>query len=542
MYNLLVGLQAVSIVVLLLEVIYMVTRISNRSQTIMFLFVLEAMVNNMGYFLELTAKTKDVALMGTCVSYIGKSFLLLTVFVYVMQFCEIKVPKLITIILVVFHTVLLFTVFAREQTTLYYSSVEYVDNGLFSHLELGKGPLYIAFMALIGIYAVTMLIALVLKLKKTHVKYVRNQIICIISLIFVCAFSLLITLLGFVHEYDWTSMGYFASALILVYGFFRNKMFETLKLAKEYIVDSMDAGIVVTDMEGGHLYHNDLVEKIYPEIATADKAAAIEEMKAAYEKEEHIFAVNKVFYTTCNVIHEDGKDKGYIYLLSDVTDTYDYTEQLETDVTSMSREVKRIQHAVISGLADMVEARDDLTGTHIHNTSLYVAILAKALQKKATNHMLTDRYVESMIEAASLHDIGKITISDTILLKPGKLTPEEFEIMKTHPANGAKMIEEIAARVGETDYLVVAKEMAHYHHEKWDGTGYPMGLKGEKIPVCARIMAIADVYDALRSKRSYKEEIPEKEALKIIREGAGTHFDPEIVDIFFENLLVIQQV
>ena len=183
-----------------------------------------------------------------------------------------------------------------------------------------------------------------------------------------------------------------------------------------------------------------------------------------------------------------------------------------------------------------------MTGTHIHNTSLYVAILAKAWQKKATNHMLTDRYVESMIEAASLHDIGKITISDTILLKPGKLTPEEFEIMKTHPANGAKMIEEIAARVGETDYLVVAKEMAHYHHEKWDGTGYPMGLKGEEIPVCARIMAIADVYDALRSKRSYKEEIPEKEALKIIREGAGTHFDPQIVDIFFENLLVIQQV
>ncbi len=543
MYGVVVALQAVSIVVLMLEVVYMVSKISNRGQAMMFLFVLEVLINNIGYMLELLAESKQTAFMGTCVSYIGKSYLLLTVFAYVMYFCQIKIPKVLTAVLMIFHSAILIIVFGYNKTNLYYTSVEYVDNGWFSHLELGKGPMYMAFMIMIGIYTVSMIGVLIRQLGIFHTKYAKKQIWCLLAVIIVCFISLILTLSGITCEYDCTALGYLLSAIILLYGFFRNGLFDTLKLAKEYVVDNMDAGVIVLDMEDNLLYYNAIAEKIYTDLNTRNKNAAIEEMKQSYENDEHVFATNRVFHISSDVIDEAGQKRGIVYLLSDVTDTYDYTEKLESDVKDMSREVTRIQHAVISGLADMVEARDDLTGMHIHNTSLYVAIVAKALQKKkGKTGILTDAYVETMVEAAPLHDIGKITVSDTILCKPGKLTAEEYEIMKTHAARGAKMIDEIIDRVGKTDYLVMAKDMAYYHHEKWDGTGYPQGLKGEEIPICARIMAIADVYDALRSKRSYKEEYSEAEALQIIKDSSGTHFDPELVEIFVDNILVIQQV
>ncbi len=543
MYGVVVALQAISIVVLMLEVVYMVSKISNRGQAMMFLFVLEVLINNIGYMLELLAESKQTAFMGTCVSYIGKSYLLLTVFAYVMYFCQIKIPKVLTAVLMIFHSAILIMVFGYNKTNLYYTSVEYVDNGWFSHLELGKGPMYMAFMIMIGIYTVSMIGVLIRQLGIFHTKYAKKQIWCLLAVIIVCFISLMLTLSGITREYDCTALGYLLSAIILLYGFFRNRLFDTLKLAKEYVVDNMDAGVIVLDMEDNLLYYNAIAEKIYTDLNTRNKNAAIEEMKQSYENDEHVFATNRVFHISSDVIDEAGQKRGIVYLLSDVTDTYDYTEKLESDVKDMSREVTRIQHAVISGLADMVEARDDLTGMHIHNTSLYVAIVAKALQKKkGKTGILTDAYVETMVEAAPLHDIGKITVSDTILCKPGKLTAEEYEIMKTHAARGAKMIDEIIDRVGKTDYLVMAKDMAYYHHEKWDGTGYPQGLKGEEIPICARIMAIADVYDALRSKRSYKEEYSEAEALQIIKDSSGTHFDPELVEIFVDNILVIQQV
>ena len=543
MYELVVSLQAISMAILMFEVLYMSAKISNRGQAMMFLFVLEILINNVGYMIELLATTKEMAVLGTGISYIGKTYMLLTVFAYIMYFCQIMIPKIVYGVLVVFHTIILGLVFGYEKIGWYYTSVEYItDKGWYPHLELGKGPAYMAFEAVIVIYTILMVIALIHRLRVVHTKHVKKQLQCLLSLIGVCFVTYIVTLTGVTCEYDCTALGYLISALILYYGFFRKGMFDTLKLAKEYVVDNMDAGVMVLDMEDNLLYHNAIAERIYAELGTKQKQEAVEEMKQSHEHDEHVFADNKVFHISKDMIYENGQEQGVLYLLSDVTDTYDYTERLESNVKDMSKEVTRIQHGVISGLADMVEARDDLTGMHIHNTSLYVAILAKAFQKKKGKHTLSDEDVETMIEASPLHDIGKIAISDNILCKPGKLTPEEYDVMKTHAARGAKMIEDIISRVGETNYLLVAKDMAYYHHEKWDGTGYPQGLKGKDIPLCARIMAIADVYDALRSKRSYKEEYPEAAALQIIKESAGTHLDPELVELFFDNLAVIQQV
>ena len=193
-----------------------------------------------------------------------------------------------------------------------------------------------------------------------------------------------------------------------------------------------------------------------------------------------------------------------------------------------------MQSGMITFMAEVVENRDDNTGGHIKRTAKYVEVIAKELKKKGLySDILTDSYVNDMIISAPLHDIGKIHIPDAVLNKPGKLTDEEFDIMKTHTTAGEELLIHAKSELGETEYLNMAVDMAAYHHEKWNGQGYPYGKGGEEIPLCARIMAVADVFDALTSKRCYKSAMPLEKAYAIIREGSGTHFDPDVVEAFF---------
>ena len=202
-----------------------------------------------------------------------------------------------------------------------------------------------------------------------------------------------------------------------------------------------------------------------------------------------------------------------------------------------------MQSGMITFMAEVVENRDDNTGGHIRRTAKYVEVIARELKKNgAHSGILTDRYVEDMIISAPLHDIGKIHIPDAVLNKPGKLTDEEFEIMKTHTTAGEELLNHAKSELGESAYLNMAVEMAAYHHEKWNGKGYPYGKSGEEIPLCARIMAVADVFDALTSKRCYKSAMPLEKAFAIIREESGTHFDPAVVDAFFAASEEIEQL
>ncbi|MFA7223132.1 MAG: HD domain-containing phosphohydrolase, partial [Bacilli bacterium] len=188
---------------------------------------------------------------------------------------------------------------------------------------------------------------------------------------------------------------------------------------------------------------------------------------------------------------------------------------------------------IVLALANMVESRDKNTGDHIKRTSIYVDLISSELLKeKKFPKVLNPTYQKQMVMGASLHDAGKIKISDTILNKPGKLTPEEFDIMKTHTTEGAKIIDMALEGITTDSYLSVAKEMAAYHHERYDGTGYCAHLKGNDIPLSARVMAVADVFDALVSKRSYKEPFSYEDSIKIIKEESGTHFDPVVVKAF----------
>ena len=197
-------------------------------------------------------------------------------------------------------------------------------------------------------------------------------------------------------------------------------------------------------------------------------------------------------------------------------------------------QVSNMQSGMISFMAEVVENRDDNTGGHIKRTAKYVEEIAKELKTSGVySDMLTDGYMRDMIVAAPLHDIGKIHIPDAVLNKPGRLTDEEFEVMKTHTTAGETLLAKAKEELGESGYLNMAVEMAAYHHEWWNGKGYPYGISGEKIPLCARIMAVADVFDALTSKRCYKSAMPLEKAYAIIREESGTHFDPKVVEAFF---------
>jgi len=198
---------------------------------------------------------------------------------------------------------------------------------------------------------------------------------------------------------------------------------------------------------------------------------------------------------------------------------------------------------MIMGFATLVENKDGSTGSHIKRTSAYVKLIVDELVRKGHyKNILTKDYINNIHKAAPLHDIGKISIPDVILQKPGKLTDEEFAIMKTHAAKGGEIIRDTFGHLGDMNYSDVAYQVARHHHEKWNGKGYPDALAGEEIPLCARIMALADVFDAISEDRCYRPAMPMDKCFKIIEEGEGTDFDPLITDVFLDMREAIEKI
>lgn len=209
------------------------------------------------------------------------------------------------------------------------------------------------------------------------------------------------------------------------------------------------------------------------------------------------------------------------------------TNQMIGELKARQDELNLTRDVAILGLASLAETRDNETGAHIIRTQFYVKVLAEQLSRSDwERYPLDDATIDLLFKSAPLHDVGKVGIPDAILLKPGKLTDEEFAIMKRHPQIGADALASAEAQLGSNSFLRLAREISLTHHEKWDGSGYPAGLEGEAIPLSGRLMALADVYDALISKRVYKPAFSHEQARTIIVEGRGRHFDPAIVDAF----------
>jgi len=202
-------------------------------------------------------------------------------------------------------------------------------------------------------------------------------------------------------------------------------------------------------------------------------------------------------------------------------------------IRERTAQLHRLQNNIVSVLADMVENRDKGTGGHIERTSIYIKILIEEMKERGVYlEEIRDWDVDKIVSSARMHDLGKISITDIIVNKPDKLTDDEYELIKTHTIEGEMIIDEIISKTGEDEFLNSARLFAGCHHERWDGKGYPRGLKGEKIPLQGRIMAIVDVYDALVSERPYKKAFSDEEAVQIILDNAGVHYDPKIVEVF----------
>lgn len=260
-------------------------------------------------------------------------------------------------------------------------------------------------------------------------------------------------------------------------------------------------------------------------------AMTLSARRFAYDSEEAI----EVSVERLNRLHiQTGDEIENLYesLTKTIAETVGYID----DVREKGEEIAHMQNGLIYVLADLVESRDKNTGDHVRKTAAYVRLILKKMKEKGVYaEVLTDEYMEDVANSAPLHDVGKIKVSDVILNKPGKLTDEEFEIMKSHTTAGNDIIASAMALISDSGYLKEAKNLATYHHEKWDGSGYPKGIAGEEIPLSARIMAVADVFDALVSRRSYKEPFTFEQAMDIIREGAGKHFDPKLAKLFLES-------
>ncbi len=224
-----------------------------------------------------------------------------------------------------------------------------------------------------------------------------------------------------------------------------------------------------------------------------------------------------------------------LYALSDGKKRSEIEHDFKHQQSLLNSELVRTRDAVIFGLAKLAESRDTDTGFHLERISAYSTRLAQAMRRDPRfRNQITAQFIRDIGVCSALHDIGKVGVEDSILLKPGSLTPAERRRMQEHARIGAECILQIERRLGQANFLETAREIALLHHEKWDGTGYPEGLSGQAIPLSARVVALADVYDALSVERCYKEPIPHDKCVEIIRAEAGKHFDPAIVDIFLQ--------
>jgi len=322
------------------------------------------------------------------------------------------------------------------------------------------------------------------------------------------------------------------------------------------ILESMEEGYAEIDLKGNFTFFNDSLGRILgysrKELMGMNnrKYTKPETAKKMYRVFNRVYITGKTeSVSEYEVIIKDGSLRNLEFSVSLMRDqerrptgfrgvARDVTERLKADKEKRKLENKLLnaRAATILGLAKLAEYRDKGTGAHLERIREYAKIIAEEMAKiPAYKDYITEEYIDDIYQSSILHDIGKVGIKDSVLLKRSKLTEEEFGIIKRHTVLGGDMLVDIESQIGGRSFLILGKEIAYYHHEKWDGTGYPDGLKKEDIPLSARVVALADVYDAMTTQRFYKEAFTHAKAREIIVNLKGTHFDPDVVDAFLAN-------
>ena len=528
--------QMIGLFVIINTMVYVGIRRVSKEGMIIEISLFAVLVSSVAYLIQTDAKNYNEAVACLKMVYLGKAYIGFLYFMFYLTYMKKKLKSPILYLLCAFHTFIYALVLAGDKIPLFFKEISYYENYKgYMYLEVKNGIFYYIHIFVALAYSIIMFYN---GIKYYHEHKTDPDSKIMLGMIYAGAISIIgvmIHLTGADYEYDVTTMTLEIGTVIFAIATIKNRAFETVEIAKENVIENLSDGIIVLNSDFDILYFNNEAQKIFPKVSNIESNDAgiikqfCEFMETSYDRNGRYYDVQINDLTNNDIV------TGYTVSLVDITTHMEYSKMLENEVAEKAKKISKIQERFIVSFANMIELRDDVTGQHVKRTSRYVRIIANALKKRNIYPgIITDEFVDAICKAAPLHDIGKIAISDSILRKPGKLTEEEFEIIKTHPKVGGDMLRE-ALKIDEADeYLTYAYEMAMYHHEKWNGTGYPEGLKGNEIPLSARIMAIADVFDALTSKRSYKDKISDDRAFEIIEQSSGSHFDPILVKVFVD--------
>lgn len=531
--------------------------------TLFVLFFCAIIINCAGRYLLSVSEGLEMAIWANKFLYIGGVYAPpLSVFVLA-RLCNIKIPRLLSGLLVLYSTTVLGFVLTIGNYDIYYKSVELARGDGYSYLIKTYGPMHVLYPVMMVVYALIMIVFMCLAFRKRH--YISFRIVTTVSLICFSISFLYIIEQVMEMKISVLAVGYLIGVFLLIKYFNYLNMYDMSSNVITTVEKMKEYGYIVFDNKYGFINANTVIRDLFPEINQWEVDKVVEPSNSFLynevvrylieynEKEENskIINVEESFFQL-NIREINYGKKGKIGYLLEFTDRTieqryyrtieEYNTNLKNEVNEKTAHILHIKDMMILGMADMVENRDNNTGGHIKRTSEVVKIFAGKLTECCNEFDFDNTFLSQVAKAAPMHDLGKISIEDAVLRKPGKYTDEEFAEMKRHTTEGARIVESILQGVEDEDFVQIAKNVAHYHHEKWNGQGYPKGLSEEDIPLEARIMALADVFDALVSKRCYKEAFSYERAYEIIEESLGTHFDPELGRIFLTCKKELEQL
>lgn len=529
--------------------------IFNKKIDSLFIGVVALVCTNMlGRYLIATADSMDMAIWATKVMYVGSIYCPVAFLRLTTKLCDIVVPDWIKIGLVSFATVVMSCVSSIGTFPLYYREIQLCEERGCVYLEHTYGPTHILYPILILICVFSLMINMIMAIKK------RNEISAR-TIVVLCLGGLILEGTYFIEKLVDTRISYVAieylfAVAIMGYMFTKSNMYDITSNITQSVEKLKEYGYIELDEKNRFIAANDYMRDLFPEIRIKwhiDVAIpnsnptflyreiycwAIQQQGAA----QKTIKIGDSYYEmkVSNILHGRKRVIGRLIELIDRTDEVKYTlaikqynQDLKREVQLKTEDIMRIKDKMVIGLAMMIDSRDNSTGEHIKRSQDVVKIfLDRILQCGKWN--ISEEFADMIYKAAPMHDLGKIAVEDRILRKRGGYTKEEYEEMKRHSEEGARIVREILHDVEDEKFVEVATNVAHYHHEQWDGKGYPMGMEENNIPIEARIMALADAFDALVSRRCYKEAYSCDMALDIISRSLGTHFDPELGRVFLE--------
>lgn len=540
------------LVISVLVILYMAQKNYENIDIYYWTLVILVPVVVLGYWLKTRVTTVEGAKLCFCFIYIDSTVLLTAVIFNIMRFMGIAVKSWIKLVAYIVGFVHLFTIWLCFDNDLYYKNVTLIDTGLGTATKMVNGPLkivhWIYMILVLGIIIALMIMAIVRK--GTY----SRRTLTLYSLL--TGVGILVYIIESILDVDFSNLPalYVTADILIALNYDHAHTHDIACLISEQQKYHGTKGYVAFDLDRNFLSCNSKIYDFVPELKKQivdENLPPDSELRSIFyslidDYRRDIRNVKKFDHDgricQCEIsefsIRKDGKVQGYLFDIDDVTEEEkvlqvmkDYNTTLNKEVDIKTESIKNIQEKVVLGLANMVENRDNNTGGHVKRTSDLIKIVVNEAKRQGV-YSISEQYAEDIVRAAPMHDIGKITIENSILCKPGDLTKEEFNIMKTHSVKSGEFVNLILKGVEEKHFVDVAYNVARYHHERWDGRGYPEGLVGEMIPLEARLMAIADVYDALVSQRYYKKAIKYEEAAKIMVEGMGSQFDPNMLSVF----------